>query len=143
MLQLPRNLGIKHWIRDKRVPVEMRLPSRLRFGTRTPDTLAAWTESLSRHLAVVHSRESIPSLGEIQKDDEVALEIDLPERHPFAPRCIFCEGHIGFVSRMLDDRIRLGMIVDRMKFRSSRNSATSLRPCIARDRAVRSGGERG
>lgn len=140
MLQLPRNLGFKHWRRDKRVLLEMKLPSRLKFGTDTPATLAAWTESLSRHLAVVHSRESIPSLDAIQKNDEVALEIELPERRPFSPRCIFCEGHIGFVSHLVDDRIRLGMIVERMQFRSSRNSAANRLASMARDREIHSGG---
>ena len=140
MLKLPGNLDFKHWHRDKRVLLEMKLPSRLKFGTDSAATLAAWTESLSRHLAVVHSRESIPSLGSIRKNDEVALEIELPERRPFSPRCILCQGHIGFVSHLVDDRIRLGMIVDRMQFRSSRNSTISRVPCIARGTAIRSGG---
>lgn len=61
----------------------------------------------------------------IRKNDEIALEIDLPERHPFSPRYLLCEGHVGFVSRLLDDRIRLGMIVDRMYFRAAQAGGIS------------------
>lgn len=139
MLQHSRHLDFKHWNRDKRVVLEVKLPSRIKFGIRTLGTLAAWTESLSRHLAVVHSREPISAIKGIRKDDEVALEVDLPERHPFSPRYIFCEGRVGFVSRLLDDRIRLGMIVDRMHFRTSRRSAAELFAPSARTGAGRSG----
>jgi hypothetical protein len=82
---------------------------------------------------VVISQESMNPVVAIRKNDEVALEIGLPERHPFAPRCIHCEGRVGFVSRLMDDRIRLGMIVDRMHFRAARIGAAeapaaSVRP---------------
>jgi hypothetical protein len=76
----------------------------------------------------------------IRKDDEIALEIDLPERHPFSPRYLLCEGHVGFVSRLLDDRIRLGMIVDRMKFRTAQISSIEPPAIVVRAGATRSGG---
>lgn len=140
MLRHIRHLDFEDWNRDKRVVLEVKLPSRVKFGIHTLSTLAAWTESLSRHLAVIHSREPISAVKGIQKDDRVALEVDLPERHPFSPRLIFCEGRVGFVSRLLDDRIRLGMIVDRMHFRTSHHSAVELPAPSAHAGAARSGG---
>ena len=116
----------------------MRLPSRLKFGTHTPGVLPAWTESISRHLAVVYSRESITFINSTHKNDEVALEIDLPERRPFAPRCIHCAGRIGFVSRLFDDRIRLGMMADRMNFRARTGEAGDL-ASIGNPNSARSG----
>lgn len=121
--------------------LEVNLPSRLKFGTHAPGSHPVWTESISRHMAVVHSGDWITFMEAIRKNDEIALEIDLPERHPFAPRYLLCEGHVGFVSRLLDDRIRLGMIVDRMHFRPAQNRAVELPASIARAGAVR-GGER-
>jgi hypothetical protein len=59
----------------------------------------------------------------ISKDDEIDLEIALPERYPFSPRCLLCRGRVGFISRLFDDRIRLGMIVDRMHFRAAQANA--------------------
>jgi hypothetical protein len=123
MLNNLRHLDFKHWNRDKRLLLEVKLPSRLKLGNHTPGTLPAWTESIGRHLAVVHSRASIGSLGAIRKNDEIALEIDLPERRPFSARYILCEGRVGFVTLLIDDRIRLGMIVDRMHFRAARTNA--------------------
>lgn len=68
----------------------------------------------------------------IRKNDEIALEIDLPERHPFFPRYLFCEGHVRFISRLLDDGIRLGMIVDRMHFRAAQTGAVEPLASFAR-----------
>jgi hypothetical protein len=132
MFQHIRHLDFEHWNRDKRVLLEVKLPSRIKFGTHALGTLAAWTEGLSRHLAVVHSRESVADADAIQKDDAIALEIDVPEKHPFSPRHILCEGHVGFVSRLVDDRIRLGMIVDRMHFRASDSPTSDARAQAAR-----------
>jgi hypothetical protein len=116
------------------------LPSRLKFGTHAPGTLPVLTESISRHMAVVHSGDSIAFMEAIRKDDEIALEIDLPERHPFSPRYLLCEGRVGFISRFLDDRIRLGMIVDRMQFRDAQISPIEPPAVIVRAGAIRSGG---
>jgi len=121
--------------------LEVNLPSRLKFGTHAPGSHLVWTESISRHMAVVHSGDSTNFMEAICKNDEIALEIDLPERHPFAPRYLLCEGHVGFVSHLLDDRIRLGMIVDRMHFRPTQTGAAEPPESIARAGAVR-GGER-
>jgi hypothetical protein len=114
------------------------LPSRLKFGTHPPGTLPVWTESISRHMAVVHSGEATVVMEAIRKDDEIDLEIALPERRPFSPRHLLCEGRVGFISRLLDGRIRLGMIVDRMHFRTSRRGAEAPLDLIARTSAVRS-----
>jgi hypothetical protein len=118
----------------------MKLPSRLKFGTHTPGALPAWTESISRHLAVVRTRDSISSIDALQKNDEIALEIDLPERHPFSRRCILCVGRVGFVSHILGDRMRLGVIVDRMQFGAARNSQAGQLASIACRRLARNAG---
>lgn len=104
---------------------ELRLPSRLEFGSLSPELIPAWTESISRHRAVVRLRQASVSESAIHESDEIALEIDLPERRPFSPRCLRCEGRVGFVSRMIGDSIRLGMIVDRMQFRIMRSDGTN------------------
>ena len=85
------------------------------------------------------------SAGSIRKSDEIALEIDLPERRPFAPRYLRCEGRVGFVSRVIDDGIRLGMIVDRMQFRTAPEDESDRKademPFHVRSRATKGGGK--
>lgn len=126
--------------RDKRLIPELRLPSRLKFGALTRGMLPVWTESISRHLAVVRLRESTSTAGAIQESDEIALEIDLPERRPFSPRCLHCEGRVGFVTRGLDDSVRLGMLVDRMQFRTTKSGMMNEPLFIARSKPAGSGG---
>ena len=118
----------------------MKLKSRLKCGREVPDILSVWTESISRQLAVVHLGDASAVAGNIRKDDEVALEIDLPRRSSFSPRYLVCEGHVGFVSRLLDDRIRLGMIVDRMHFRTARRVSRVQLGSVPRSEVVWSGG---
>lgn len=120
--------------------LEVNLPSRLKVGAHAPGTLPVWTESISRHMAVVHSGGRAAYMEAIRKDDEIALEIDLPERHPFSPRYLLCEGRVGFISRLLDDRIRLGMIVDRMQFRTAQINSIGTRAIAIRPAATPNAG---
>ena len=117
--------------------LKAKLPARLKFRGHPEWTLRTWTESVSRQMAVVQSGESTIPAGEIFKNDEVALEIDLPERHPFSPRCLRCEGRVGFVSGMIQSGIRLGMIVDRMHFRTAETDLVNERSFITHREATR------
>jgi|GEM_PF-2461414 len=104
--------------------LEAKLPVRVRVGSHSTWSLTAWTESVSRHLAVVRSSGLPDAARTIKKNDEVAIEIDLPKAHPFPPRCLHCDGRVKFVSQTLDDGVRLGMIVDRMQFRAAKSGAS-------------------
>ena len=89
---------------------EVSLPSRIQGVSRFGAALPAWTESISRNLAIVRAREVEWAVRDIKKSDGIILEVDLPKLHPFQPRCIYCQGRVNKATSLAGDLVRDGDI---------------------------------
>jgi hypothetical protein len=102
---------------------EVSLPSRIQGDSRLGAAVPAWTETISRNLAIVRARWVEWAGRDLKKNDGIILEVDLPKLHPFQPRCIYCQGRVNRATSLAGDLVRVEISISRMELRTARLGA--------------------